>query len=335
MPDLPESGVVPVAGRDIAACVDDGADTPMACSAACSKPRKALSHAVNNPSEGAFSAGSSSASRSRRRNDDGVCQIFMPEKSSRSRASSTFRRRLSMAQQVLATRSACSSSGSAPPASPSRSRVTSCRRNAATPGRGRRAVRRLAGGRELVGRRRLFGYARARAIRPRRAGREDRTPDVLHPADMAEDIKTTMAHVAETTLPPERQPLRPDGIPDLDLPEFVVVRSSAMAMIVSAVVSSRATVRPFGWPAISHTRRKRSVRRAAASFRHRVLQPWAHRRVVSVSRRGGARLAIDQRRLLGHAPARAVPRITPSTVRARPTVDLDALRHTAAIYACA
>ena len=76
--------------------------------------------------------GSSSASRSRRRNDDGVGQIFMPEKSSRSRASSTFRRRLSMAQQVLATRSACSSSGSAPPASPSRSRETSCRRNAAT-----------------------------------------------------------------------------------------------------------------------------------------------------------------------------------------------------------
>ena len=27
MPDLPEGGVVPVAGRDIAACVDDGADT--------------------------------------------------------------------------------------------------------------------------------------------------------------------------------------------------------------------------------------------------------------------------------------------------------------------
>ena len=105
---------------------------PMACSAARSNPRRALSHAVNNPSEGAFSAGSSSASRSRRRNDDGVGQIFMPEKSSRSRASSTFRRRLSMAQQVLATRSACSSSGSAPPASPSRSRVTSCRRNAAT-----------------------------------------------------------------------------------------------------------------------------------------------------------------------------------------------------------
>ena len=105
---------------------------PMACSAACSKLRRALSHAVNNPSEGAFSAGSSSASRSRRRNDDGVGQIFMPEKSSRSRASSTFRRRLSMAQQVLATRSACSTSGSASPASPSRSRVTSCQRNAAT-----------------------------------------------------------------------------------------------------------------------------------------------------------------------------------------------------------
>ena len=169
---------------------------PMACSAACSNPRRALSHAVNNPSEGAFSAGSSSASRSRRRNDDGVGQIFMPEKSSRSRASSTFRRRLSMAQQVLATRSACSSSGPAPPPSPSRSRVTSCRRNAAT------SVR--AASRSRTTDRRRLRYRARGCIGPRSS-----SPTARVELNATVEPRVTMPGGHDVALPRERGEARP------------------------------------------------------------------------------------------------------------------------------
>ena len=110
VPDLAQGRVVPLAGRDLAACLGDGADTadglrcrlletPQGLVARREQPfgRRALGRVdfglPQQPPEGGP-----------RRRD------LHAGKLSRSRASSTFSRRLSIVQQVLAMRSACSSS---------------------------------------------------------------------------------------------------------------------------------------------------------------------------------------------------------------------------------